>query len=371
MSTILLFIVVLSLLVFVHELGHFLMAKQMGMKVEEFGFGFPPRIFGVRRGGTDYTINWIPLGGFVRIKGESGDRKYDSDSFSSKPAWKRFIVLVAGVTMNVVLAAVLFSVGFMMGMPASIDENLPQSANVTDKAIVITEVLEGSPAAEAGFVAGEEIISIDGQVFEFDSQLRDYIQSIGSAEISVIVKALDGTYLTHNVSTSYLEEIDREGLGIGFVSTGIVAYPFFSAIGHGVTSTGVITYEVAKAFYGLIRNLIVTQEVGVELSGPVGIAVMTGEVAALGFVYLLQFAAILSINLAILNIFPFPALDGGRVLFLVIEKLRGQAVNEKVEAIVHNTGFLLLMALVVLVTFKDFVTFGDQILGALKGVIGV
>ena len=371
MGTIILFIVVLSLLVFVHELGHFLMAKRMGMKVEEFGFGFPPRLFGIRRGGTDYSVNWIPLGGFVKIKGESGDHKHDHDSFASKKAWKRFVVLIAGVTMNVVLAAMLLSIGFMAGLPSVVYEALPDNAVVTDESILIMSVLDGSPAAEAGFTAGDEIVSIDSQVFEYDIEAREYIQAEGLGGVSVVVEKTDGTHRTYDVSSTYLEEIEKDGLGIGFVSTGIVSYPFFSAIGHGVTSTVTITYEVAKAFYQLIRNLIVRQEVGIELSGPVGIAVMTGEVAALGLIYLLQFTAILSINLAIINVFPFPALDGGRILFLIIEKLRGRAVDERVEAVVHNTGFLLLMFLVVLVTFRDFLTFGDQILGALKDVIGV
>src|SRR3989338_7947177 len=120
--TILIFIVVLGVLVFVHEFGHFIAAKKSGMKVEEFGFGFPPRAFGIKRGETPYSINWIPLGGFVKIKGESGSDRQDPDSFASKPAWKRFIVLIAGVAMNLVLAAVLLSIGFMSGLPSVIDE---------------------------------------------------------------------------------------------------------------------------------------------------------------------------------------------------------------------------------------------------------
>ena len=133
MVTLLLFIIVLSLLVFVHELGHFVMAKRMGMKVEEFGFGFPPRAWGVKRGETTYSINWIPLGGFVKIKGESGEQAHDTDSFASKKAWKRFVVLIAGVAMNLVLAAVLFSIGYMSGLPSIIDESLPASARIESR----------------------------------------------------------------------------------------------------------------------------------------------------------------------------------------------------------------------------------------------
>ncbi len=371
MGTIILFILVLSLLVFVHELGHFFMARRMGMRVEEFGFGFPPKIFGVRRGATEYTVNWIPLGGFVRIKGESGDHKFDSDSFASKSALQRFVVLIAGVAMNIALAGVLFSIGFMIGLPSVIDDTLSANAVVSDENIMVMSVLEGSPAEEVGMTPGDELVSIDNRVFENDAQVFEYITEDAGESLSVVVEKVDEVKMTYELSPAFIEELDREALGVGFVSTGTVAYPFFSAIGHGITTTGLITWEVIKAFYEIIRNLIVTQEVGIEISGPVGIAVMTGEVAALGLVYLIQFTAILSINLAIINAFPFPALDGGRILFLFVEKIRGKALDDRIENVIHNSGFLLLMLLVVLVTYRDFLTFSDQILGAIKGVIGV
>lgn len=371
MGTIILFILVLSLLVFVHELGHFFMARRMGMRVEEFGFGFPPKIFGVRRGQTEYTVNWIPLGGFVRIKGESGQHKYDSDSFASKSAWQRFVVLIAGVVMNLALAGVLFSVGFMIGLPSVIDDTLSESAVVTDENILVMSVLEGSPAEEVGLTPGDELVSVDNRVFESDEAVFEYISEDAGESMSVIVEKADGVKMTYDLSPVFIEELDKEAIGVGFVSTGVVSYPFFPAIEHGVTTAGLITWEVIKAFYEIIKNLIVHQEVGIEISGPVGIAVMTGEVAALGFVYLIQFTAVLSINLAIINAFPFPALDGGRILFLLVEKIRGKTLDERLENVVHNTGFLLLMILVVMVTYRDLITFSEQILGALKGVIGV
>ncbi|MBT5808452.1 RIP metalloprotease RseP [Candidatus Uhrbacteria bacterium] len=369
MGTLLLFIIVLSLLVFVHELGHFLMAKKMGMRVDEFGFGFPPRLFAIRKNGTDYSINWIPLGGFVKIKGESGDHKGDKDSFASKKSWQRFVVLIAGVVMNFFLAAVLLSVGFMIGLPGMISEDLPASARISDQAIRVMQVVEGSPAALAGVVAGDEILSVDGQVFTEDAPLRELIQTSAADGLSIVVENEEGVARTYELTSEYLEEAEATGIGLWFVATGTVSYPFFHAILQGVAATGTVTWEVLSAFGGLVRDLVVSQEVSVDLSGPVGIAVMTGEVAALGFIYLLQFTAILSINLGIINALPFPALDGGRILFLIIEKLRGKPVNGKTEAVVHNVGFMFLMGLVVLVTYKDFVTFGDEILGAIKGIL--
>ncbi|MEK7620321.1 MAG: RIP metalloprotease RseP [Patescibacteria group bacterium] len=371
MGTLLLFIIVLSLLVFVHELGHFVMAKRMGMKVEEFGFGFPPRLWGVKRGETVYSINWIPLGGFVKIKGESGEQAQDSDSFASKPAWKRFVVLVAGVAMNLVLAAVLFSIGYMAGLPSIIDESLPSSARVESHEITVMQVVEGSPAAEAGVVSGDVIASIDGQVFTADTEARDYFATNAADGVDVLIYRSDESYTTYTLTSEYLQSVDTTGVGIAFVSTGLVSYPFFSAIGQGVYTTYQFTIEILKAFGGLIADLVIRQEVAVDLSGPVGIAVMTGQVAAMGLIYLLQFTAVLSINLAIINVLPFPALDGGRILFLAIEKIRGRAVNQKIEVAVHNLGFMLLMVLVVLVTYKDFVTFGDQIWGAIKGMVAI
>ncbi|MBI5793946.1 RIP metalloprotease RseP [Candidatus Uhrbacteria bacterium] len=371
MGTLLLFIIVLSLLVFVHEFGHFIVAKRMGMKVDEFGFGFPPRLWGVKREETTYSINWIPLGGFVKIKGESGEYAHEMDSFASKKAWQRFLVLVAGVGMNLVLAAVLFSIGYLSGLPSVIDETLPSSARVADEAITVMQVVEGSPAAEAGIVEGDEIVSVDGQVFDSDAGAREYLLAHSASGVAMVVHRSNALDRTYNLASAYLPSVDTTGVGIAFVSTGLVSYPFFQAVGQGVWTTIQLTAEVVKAFYGLIRDLIVTQHVGVDLSGPVGIAVMTGQVAAMGLIYLLQFTAILSINLAIINIFPFPALDGGRVLFLLIEKFRGRPVNQRIEIAAHNLGFMLLMALVVLVTYKDLVTFSDEIVGAIKNVISI
>lgn len=374
-GTILLFILVLSLLVFVHEFGHFIMAKKMGMKVEEFGFGFPPRIWGYKPKGseTTYTVNWIPLGGFVKIKGESGQYKNDPDSFASKAAWRRLVVLVAGVVMNLVLAAVLLSGGFMIGLPSVIDESTPASATVRDAEIRIISVVPESPAERANMESGDILVSIDGRIFDTAEEARTYIGAEAGSGVEILFARDENgerMFYTEVVTSESLKEVDQVGVGVGLIKTGLVSFPVHLAVWHGVLGTGSFTYEVGKSFFDLIRNLVVKQEVSVDLSGPVGIAVLTGEVAALGFVYLLQFTALLSINLAIINILPFPALDGGRVLFLIIEKVRGKAVDQRVEGLVHTIGFALLMVLVLLVTYRDFVKFGGQIWGAIKSIVG-
>ena len=356
-GTIILFIILLSLLVFVHEFGHFIVARKTGMKVEEFGFGFPPRLFGIKKGDTLYSINWIPLGGFVRVKGEAGDKKDESDSFSSKSAWKRFLVLIAGVAMNMILAAVLLMVGFGMGIPSVVDEHVPAYVTVKDQAVRIVSVLPGSPASAADIQMGDTLISIDEQTFLSASAAREYIAQKNGDPVSLTLKRAD-ELLVKTVESAYLEEAQQEGIGVGLVETALISYPWYRAIGQGIMATGALTWEILSAFGQILKNLVLTQEAGMELSGPVGIAVMTGQVAALGISYLLQFAAILSINLAIINILPFPALDGGRILFVIIEKLRrGKPVNQKIETIVHNLGFIFLMSLVVLVTYQDIVKF--------------
>ncbi|MCR4314216.1 MAG: site-2 protease family protein, partial [Candidatus Uhrbacteria bacterium] len=251
MGTLLLFIIVLSLLVFVHELGHFVMAKRMGMKVEEFGFGFPPRLWGVKRGETIYSINWIPLGGFVKIKGESGEQAHDSDSFASKPAWKRFVVLIAGVAMNLVLAAVLFSIGYMAGLPSIIDDTLPGSARIESQEITVMQVVEGSPAAEAGVVAGDVITSLDGQVVTSDIEARNYFAAHAADGVAVLVHRSDESYSTYSLTSDYFESVVSTGVGIAFVSSGLVSYPFFQAVGQGIYTTYQFTIEILKAFGGL------------------------------------------------------------------------------------------------------------------------
>ncbi len=353
--TILLFIVILSVLVFVHELGHFLMARACGMKVEEFGFGFPPKAFGIRRGDTLYSINWIPIGGFVKIKGENGDGRSDSDSFSSKKIWQRFLVLIAGVVMNFVLAAVFLSIGFMVGLPSIIDRALPTSAHIEQSHLSVMQVLADSPASKAEIKVGDSIEMIDGRAIVDAEEARTYFADHGKNGMDLVLQQEDKTIRTVHVTAEELAGQKMTGIGIAFARTGLVSYPFYLAVPQGIHATVQFTGDILSAFWGLLKSLVSGNGPGMNLSGPVGIAVMTGEVAAMGFVHILQFAAILSINLGVVNVLPFPALDGGRIFFLIIEKIRGKTMNERLEIIAHNLGFMILMLLVVFVTFKDIV----------------
>lgn len=367
-STVLLFIIVLAVLVLVHELGHFLTARWFGIDVEEFGFGFPPRIFGIKKGKTLYSLNWIPLGGFVKIKGEDDPEAHGPGTFAHKPAWARAIVIGAGVFMNLVLASLLFAIGLTIGMPQAVD-SLPANARVRDRQVQIIEVLKGTPAEQAGFMAGDTIVSINDQAF---TKVEDVQTIVNIAESSVSVEIRRGKETFTRVLTPVLEpSLGKRVMGVGLVEAATVSYPWYIAIGKGVQATGFYLKEISLSFVDLFKGLFVGQKSDVEFSGPVGIAVLTGRAARLGFTYLLQFAALLSINLAVINVLPIPALDGGRLLFIIIEKIRGRSVRPIVEAVIHRIAFFLLLGLIVIVTAKDLARYGNQILKALGSLIGI
>lgn len=381
-TTILLFIIILGLLVFVHEFGHFISAKKLGAKVEEFGFGFPPRAIGIYKNHegkvkfvfrktpqtakTIYSLNWVPIGGFVKIKGEDGEDKSDPESFASKPIWKRAVILAAGVTMNFILAAAIMAVGFGIGMPQIIDRQA-DGAKIRNQSFQVVSVVKNSPAGKMGFLPGDEIIAVDGQQLDFP-ELQAYATSRVGAEVNYSIKRDDANFDV-KVIPSILKETGYGGIGIGLVEVGIVSYPWYLAIWRGILEMLFFSKEIIIALGTLIKDLFIGKGASVDLSGPIGIAVLTGRVARLGLSYILQFTALLSVNLAIVNILPFPALDGGRILFLIIEKIRRRPISQRVEGLIHNIGFMFLMALVVVITYRDFIKFGDKFQNLWENII--
>ncbi len=371
--TLVTFILVLSVLVFVHELGHFWVARKFGVKAEEFGIGFPPRAWGIYKNkdgkwkkvagnkqvddaaDTIYSLNWFPLGGFVKL-GEDEKGGDDPSHFTNKKIWQRASIISAGVIMNIILAAILITVGFMMGLPQALD-NVSPRAQITDRKIQIVEVVSGSPAQGADLRIGDVIAGINGSQFTGYEDLQKFVDERTGEELSYSIKRGQDE-MEKNITPVVMKETGAGGVGVGIIETGIVKYPFFLAIWEGVKTTIFLTWAIIIAFYELIKGLLTGNGVSAEVAGPVGIAAMTGQVARMGFVYILQFTALLSINLAIINFLPFPALDGGRIVFLFIEKIKGSPVKREVEAIIHNTGFALLMLLILVVTFKDIAKFG-------------
>jgi len=371
--------------VFVHELGHFLTARFFGVKSEEFGMGLPPRIFGLQLSADKkwhlisgnreiqpgepmvYSLNWIPVGGFVKIKGENGEAAQDEDSFGHKKIWQRTIILAAGVTMNVILCIMLLAGGFMVGMPQSAD-NIGGGQLVGPAKVQVIEVLDGYPAKNADIQVGDVIISIDGQVINSGTELQTFLAL--KENQSVIVKVdREGVILDKNITI--VKKDNLVGLGVAIVDVGIVRYPWYLALVEGARATWAWLVAIIFAVGGLIGQMFGGAKVGLEFAGPVGIAVMTGQAAKLGWIYVLQFTALLSLNLAIINILPFPALDGGRILFLAIEKVRGKAVDSKLENFFHNIGFALLMLLILVITYSDVVKYGAKIIGVAKRSIGL
>lgn len=374
--TIITFFIVLSVLVLAHELGHFMVARKFGVKAEEFGLGFPPRVFGIYKNDkgqwkfvrgakeifnspkTIYSINWLPLGGFVKIKGENGEGQNETDSFASKKIWQRAFMLSAGVVMNIALAAVLIIIGFMIGLPQSLEGQLDARAHISDKKIQIVQVMENTPAAVAGLKIGDVITDIDGKSFLNYEDLQNYVAANVDKKLNYEIRR-GSDLIKFEIAPKLMAETNRGGIGVAISETATVSYPWYLAIYEGIKTTLFLTWAIIVAFYELIKGLILGQGLTADLSGPVGIATLTGQVARMGFVYLLQFTALLSINLAVINFLPFPALDGGRILFLIIEKIKRSPVKSEVENIIHNIGFALLMLLVLVVTFRDIARFGD------------
>ncbi len=393
MFTLIVFIAVLAVLVFAHECGHFIVAKKSGVRVEEFGFGFPPRVAGIQRislhgkkkwrviwgakplvgqgynyvaeGNTVYSLNWLPLGGFVALKGENGEFEEDKDSFRKQKAGVRLLVLCAGVLMNLLLAAVLLSFGFMRGIPMDV-ESAGAHAYIQNAQVDIVSVLAGTPAADAGIAPDDRVDGVDNQTRMHLANLQQYINARAGIPITMHISR-NGVARDVRLTPVILKETGKGGVGVAFAETGIISYsPWYATI-EGFRSAAVLTWETLKGFGQLIAGLFQGQKLAQEVTGPVGIAVLTGKVARMGFSYLLQFMAILSINLAIINIIPFPALDGGRVLFVIIEMFRrGKPVDKNIERTVHAIGFTLLIILVLVVTFNDLNSLHGVFAGVFK-----
>jgi len=368
--TIIVFILILGLLIFVHEFGHFIMAKRAGIKVEEFGFGFPPKIFGIKKGETLYSFNLFPIGGFVKIYGEMGKptkkgiRKEDKKrAFYSKPIGTRAKIVVAGVTMNLLLAAFLLGLGHWLGLPTIVEDD--EVGDLGKTRVQVTQVAFDSPAAQADIKIGDTITSLKLKIKNEKlkiinvftvKEVQEFVRAHQGEEITVVIQRGDQV-LEKTLVPRLSFPADEGPMGIGLARTAIVSYPWYQALIKGITSTVNLIWAMVTILGGLLWRLAVTGKLAVEVAGPVGIFSLTGQAAQLGFIYILQLTALLSINLAIINALPFPALDGGRLLFLAIEKVKGSPVSYKLERIVHTTGFVILILLMIAITWRDVVRF--------------
>lgn len=354
MSTFLLVLIIIGILILVHEWGHFYTSLLLGIKVEEFGFGFPPKIFSWTKRGVKYSINLLPFGGFVKIFGEHGEGEEDPKSFVSRPPWQRFLVLGAGVLMNLALAWVFFSFGAAWGVPRASDEKTPGVP------VSVIAVIPNSPAEKAGFRFGDQILEMRSKEISFrvesENDVRDFVDGYRGEELSLII--------SRNKEILEIKAVPRvnfpegEGpLGIAMARIVVKSVPWYLAPVEGAKTLfrGVIGTVNGLGF--IAKEFFLKGSTSVAVSGPIGIFFLAHDTKSMGLAYFIQFAGILSVNLAVLNFLPIPALDGGRILFLAFEKIKGRRIDPVFENTAHTVGFVFLIILMVLVTYKDVVNF--------------
>ncbi|MDQ3690457.1 MAG: M50 family metallopeptidase [Chloroflexota bacterium] len=363
-GTIAAFLGVLVVLVLVHELGHFLVAKRAGITVEEFGIGFPPRIASVTRRGTRYSLNAIPLGGFVKMLGEDGDVELKrlreqgltageiehamAGAFNRKPIWIRVTVLLAGVAMNFLLAAALFAGAL----------SLPTLIGVGP--LAVTSVQDGSPA-DGELEVGDVIVAADGERFERSAELTEYVSSrAGFNVVFTIVR--DGEEIEKSlIPRSVTPEERARGMGpvgFGYEPERLVEEPStvdgpLDAVGRGTAAAWMLAIQIPGGLADAVGGLIGLNPDAGDAMGPIGIAQETGRVLEAPLVSQLLFVGVLSINLAVLNVLPFPPLDGGRIVVVLLESARRRKLPAEREALIYLTGFAVLMALVILISIQD------------------
>ena len=363
-GTVAAFLGVLIVLVLVHELGHYAVAKRAGITVEEFGIGFPPRITSVMWRGTRYSLNWIPLGGFVKMLGEDGDveirrlreqglsddwvERAMAGAFNRRPVWIRLAVLLAGVAMNFVLAAGLFAAA--VSLPALIGHG----------PLTVVTVHEDSPA-EGELEVGDKIVAADGQSFERSADLTEYVAERAGFVVELTVLR-DGEEREVAIIPRSVSAEDRaRGIGpVGFTyeperlveEPSTVSGPL-DAIGRGTAAAWMLAVQIPGGLADAVGGLIGLNPDGGDAMGPIGIAQETGRVLEAPLVSQLLFVGVLSINLAVLNVLPFPPLDGGRIAVVLLESVRRRKLPAEREALIYLTGFAVLMALIILISIQD------------------
>ena len=363
-GTILAFIAVLVVLVLVHELGHFVVAKLSGITVEEFGIGFPARVTSVTWHGTRYSLNWIPLGGFVKMLGEDGDvevrrlREQGLDdaeieramegAFNRRPIWIRVAVLLAGVAMNCLLAAILFAAAFSVPQPFG------------QGPLTVTQIQPGSPAAESLEVR-DVILGADGDTFARTAELTEYLQEHGGEPV-ILQVVRDGEPIDVEVTPRVLSADDL-ARGVGPVGFGYdpesigedppLADDPLDAVAQGVGATWTLAVQIPGGLADAVGGLLGLNPNGADARGPIGIAQETGEVLDSPLFNQLLFVGLLSVNLAVLNVLPFPPLDGGRIAVVLLEAVRRRKLPAEREALIYLTGFAVLIALVILISIQD------------------
>jgi len=370
------------LLVLIHEAGHYFVAKYFGIKVEEFGFGFPPKAFSIKRGETVYSINWLPIGGFVKLYGEDeagggsvklkpNERvKDEKRAFYARPVWQRAAVVLAGVIMNAVLAIVIFYVylgisGFKAELPLLGDHKffgVEQSKKAT---VIVTDIVKNSPAFKAGISKNAQIVSINGQKIDDTKQFLHIISDNKGKQIMLVWNDLKTNRQYKVQLIPRVNPPKNEGsLGVKFFATDVAILDYatptqklFSGIVHPINLMA-YNFDIMGKLFQISVKQKSAAPLGDGVAGPIGIFSLVGNILQLPdakerLLQVLNLAGILSISLAFFNVLPIPALDGGRLFFILIEGVTRRKVNQKVEGMIHTVGFMVLLGLILLITFQD------------------
>lgn len=340
-------------LMVLHEFGHFILAKRFGVNVEEFGIGYPPRIFGKKIGETIYSINALPFGAFVKIQGEIGGIE-SSRNFGGKPIWQRILIVIGGVVSFWVISAVILSFVMGFGAPTAISDE--ENEGLKNPKVQIVAVDPGSPAEIAGIKIGDTIktVAIGNYQISTDKvkEVQEFIVSHKGEEITLTIER--GKEVSTISLVSRVSPPAGEGpIGVGLARTALKSYPWYQAIWQGILATFNLTVAVIEGWAQALTNVSRGLPSGVQVMGPVGIFSLFTQFSQLGINYFLQFIAIISIYLALFNLLPIPSVDGGKLLFLGIEAVRKRPVSEKVEQRVTTFFFSLLILLMIFVTIKD------------------
>lgn len=353
--TVVAFLLILSILVVIHELGHFLVAKKLGIKVEEFGIGFPPRAWGKKIGETVYSINWLPVGGFVKLYGEdqagggkigknvSGLKTEDDveKAYYARPLWQRMTVVVAGVVMNFILAVVVISFLFAtQGVPLPTEH------------VVVTEVAHSSPAEIAGLRVKDQIIKMNGLALKDTNEFISETKKHRGQEVTLLVLR-DGQEFTTKLTPRVQAPKNQGAIGVAITNIEVKKYSWLEAPFYGTMEALKFSWMIVKGLGSMIGDFALHGIKPQGVAGPIGVAQLTGEAVRAGWFAVLWFMSLLSLNLAVLNIMPIPALDGGRFFFMIIEMVTGRKVSPKYEAYAHGAGLVVLLALMLLITVFD------------------
>lgn len=347
---ILIFLLILTILVLVHEFGHFIIAKKMGVKVEEFGIGLPPRLFGIKKGETLYSVNLLPLGGFVKLYGEEyseSGKKDKNRAFVNKTPWQKTLIILGGVIGNFLLGWFIFSYLVTQGI-----------AVPTNK-VIIEKVTKNSPAQIAGLKEKDVITKLIPQdlpqiALSSSEDLIAQTKKLAGRTIGLEIKRNGKTFLT-KIIPRINPPVGEGPLGIAITSSIEKKYPWYIAPYYGLIEAFNITFKIAAELGKLILGLITFQKPRVDVAGPIGIANLAGQAVRFGRNAFLQFLGLLSLNLAIINILPFPALDGGRLIFVLYEGFTKKKPNKNIEKYTNLIGFIMLLSLAALITVNDII----------------